>query len=290
MEMEPGEGKAHEMKESPDEEVREGTESEEGEEYSKPSRKRSAKGAKRTKAPMDCEGCSGKTAGKCKACTSKAMKDGCGSYPMKKRSDALTAPEYLAACELGIQHKSRNYIRARLDTARRLDLKCGNGAIPQGKTCHKGPASRVSPEIAAAKNIAARTAKNGSLFETSAFNPTTGRLRKGFKVRELSWGERFSSDLKNSFGQAVKNTALTGAVIGGISGAATNGVRGAIGGAAAGAAVGSAFGAIGAPLGAATSATFGYKVSTIERRPTASRRRRSPYADGLVTDFSQIAI
>lgn len=149
MEMEPGEGKAHEMKESPGEEVREGTESEEGEQYRKPSRKRSAKGAKRTKAPMDCEGCSGKSSGKCKACSAKPMKDNCGSYPMKKRNDALTAPEYLAACELGIQDRSRNYIRARLDTAERLDLKCGNGAISEGEKCHVGAAKKVDPKAAA---------------------------------------------------------------------------------------------------------------------------------------------
>lgn len=174
MEMEPGEGKAHEMKESREEEVREGAESEEGEEYPKPSRKRSAKGAKRTKAPMDCEGCAGKTSGKCKACAGKAMKDGCGSYPMKKRSDALTAPEYLAACELGIQGRSRNYIRARLDTAQRLDLKCGKGAISQGEKCSKGAATKAqgpSPLIQAGQAVkgAARGALEAVKW-TSGYN------------------------------------------------------------------------------------------------------------------------
>lgn len=137
-ESEPGEGKAHEMKESKAEEVREGAQSEEESEEApevspkgknrKPLLKNS-KNAK-TKVPMDCEGCAGKKTGKCSGCA-KAMKDGCGSYPMKKRSDALTAPEYLAACELGIQNQSRSYIRARLDTAERLDLKDKKTAISE---------------------------------------------------------------------------------------------------------------------------------------------------------------
>jgi hypothetical protein len=85
------------------------------------SRKRSAKGAKHTKAPMDAEGskgtcsCGKRPKGKCN-CGKEGtvMKDaGCGMKP--GRSDALTAPEYLAACDLSIQGRSRTYIRARLD-------------------------------------------------------------------------------------------------------------------------------------------------------------------------------
>lgn len=141
MEAEPGEGKAHEMKESPEEEVREGSESEEGH-YSKTNRKRTAKGAKKTKAPMDGEGCGcgGKKGATC---------DGnCGSS-MKKRSDALTPQEYLAACDLGIQGMPRPYIRARLDTAQRLDLKCGKGSISQGERCRKGAATKAQGPSAA---------------------------------------------------------------------------------------------------------------------------------------------
>lgn len=130
MEAEPGEGKAHEMRESPEEEVREGSESEEGH-YGKTNRKRSAKGAKKTKAPMDAEGCGcgGKKGATC---------DGnCGSS-MKKRSDALTPQEYLTACDLGIQGRSRSYIRARLDAAERLDKKCGASGIAENKKCNVG--------------------------------------------------------------------------------------------------------------------------------------------------------
>jgi hypothetical protein len=112
-------------------------------------RKRSAKGAKNTKAPMDggmygkkpmdgeC-GCSGKKGGKC---------DGSCGGAMRKRGDAaLTPHEYLGACDLGIQDRSRSYIRARLDAAERLDLKCGKGAISKGEKCTKGAATTVDPK------------------------------------------------------------------------------------------------------------------------------------------------
>jgi hypothetical protein len=140
MEMEPGEGKKHEMAETAQEELREGTEPDDMP-AGKTNRKRSAKGAKNTKAPMDGEGCS------CGARKGKASCDGnCGSYSKKMdRNDALTPKEYLAACDLGIQGRSRSYIRARLDTAERLDLKCGNGSISEGEKCHVGAAQKVQP-------------------------------------------------------------------------------------------------------------------------------------------------
>lgn len=133
MEMEPGEGKKHEMAETEQEELREGAEPDDMP-AGKTNRKRSAKGAKNTKAPMDGEGCS------CGARKGKASCDGnCGGYGKKMdRNDALTPQEYLAACDLGIQGRPRSYIRARLDAAARLDLKCGKGSISQGEKCHKG--------------------------------------------------------------------------------------------------------------------------------------------------------
>ena len=143
------ESQAHEQGETPDEEKREGTEDAP---TPKTSRKRSPRGAKNTKAPMDaeCNACkSGKT------CSCKAKKDGgCGSYGKKMdRNDALTPHEYLAACELGIQGKSRPYIRARLDAAERLDLKCGAGSISPGEKCTKGGAQNVDPKTAAKKEF-----------------------------------------------------------------------------------------------------------------------------------------
>jgi hypothetical protein len=145
--MEPGEGKAHEMGETPEEETREGAEPDDKPIY-KTNRKRSAKGATNTKAPMDGEGCGCGGSGR----KGKASCDGgCGGYAKKDRNDALTPQEYLAACELGIQGRSRPYIRARLDTAMNLtpstvraDLKCGRGSISQGEKCTKGAAQKAA--------------------------------------------------------------------------------------------------------------------------------------------------
>lgn len=127
------------------------------------SRKRSAKNAHNTKAPMDGgmygkkpmdgEGCG------CGGRKGKASCDGsCGGYA--KKMDALTPQEYLAACELGIQGRSRTYIRARLDAAMNLtpstvraDLKCGKGAISPGEKCTKGAAQKVDPKAAAKKEF-----------------------------------------------------------------------------------------------------------------------------------------
>jgi len=118
------------------------------------SRKRSAKNAHNTKAPMDggmygkkpmdgagC-GCDGAKKGRKASCDG-----GCGGYAKKMdRNDSLTPQEYLKACELGIQGRSRAYIRARLDAAERLDLKCGRGAISEGEKCTKGAAQKVGPK------------------------------------------------------------------------------------------------------------------------------------------------
>lgn len=148
MKAEPGEGKLHEKGESPEEETREGAELDDAPRRgSKTNRKRSAKNANSTKAPMDGDcGCGGKKGASC---------DGnCGGYAKKMdRNDALTPQEYLAACELSIQGRSRAYIRARLDAAERLDLKCGKGSISEGEKCHVGTAQKVDPKAAAKKEF-----------------------------------------------------------------------------------------------------------------------------------------
>lgn len=162
MEAEPGEGKAHEMKESPEEEVREGSESGAGTKPTK--RKRSARGAKHTKAPMDSDcGCGAPKGKKC-SCDS-----GCGDYA-KKMDSALTAQEYIAACDLGIQDRSRPYIRTRLTVMDsltpttvqiRTDKKCGASAIPDNKQCRVGAgaggglARKVATGAAIAGGVAA---------------------------------------------------------------------------------------------------------------------------------------
>lgn len=140
--------KAEEMAESPEEEASEAGEYEEEEEEeeedtasvrqgsagSSGGRKRKSSSSPQRKQRWGTKtagmkdsacGCSGKAGGKC---------DGNCSG---KRGDALTAPEYLAACDLGIQDRPRTYIRARLDAAAQIreDLKCGPGTKPCGKAC-----------------------------------------------------------------------------------------------------------------------------------------------------------
>ena len=147
------------------------------------SRKRSAKGAKNTKAPMDgaygkkpmdaeC-GCSGKKGGKC---------DGSCGGSMRKRGDsALTPHEYLGACDLGIQDRSRSYIRARLDAAERLDLKCGKGAISKGEKCTKGAATQVNPQAQGkGSNTALKMAAAGGLVIGASY--LAGRSGLGLKA------------------------------------------------------------------------------------------------------------
>lgn len=213
-ELEPGEGKAHEMRETPEEEVREGSEEQEGEYPKKTRRKRSAKGARNTKAPMDGEscGCGAKKGAKC------TCDGGCGYS--KKMDSALTPQEYLAACDIGIQGRSRSYIRARLDTAARLDLKCGKGSIRPGQKCTKGAAT-TAPSIRehVAKGAGAGAALFGSLGAASgaiagaALDPDT---------TPGSFGR-----LGNAAAAAIGG-GISGAVQGGILGAGVGGVVGAV--------------------------------------------------------------
>ena len=138
------------------------------------SRKRSAKGAKNTKAPMDAEcGCKGKKGGKC---------DGnCGGSMRKRADSALTPQEYLNACDLGIQDRSRSYIRAWLDAAERLDLKCGKGSISKGEKCSKGAAQQVNPQAQGkGSNTALKMAAVGGLVVGASY--LAGRSGLGLKA------------------------------------------------------------------------------------------------------------
>ena len=197
---------AQEMGETSEEETREGTE--DGA-FMKNSRKRSPKGAKNTKAPMDAE------CGTCKSgkpCSCKAKKDGgCGGYG--KRGDALTPQEYLSACDLGIQDRSRPYIRARLDSAARLDLKCGAGSISEGEKCSKGSAQKVKDPLS---------------------------VRKGIKTG-AKWGSRINGGLGVLQGAAVGGAA--GGPGGAVLGALVGGAGGYIGGAVQGGVIGGAINA-----------------------------------------------
>ena len=186
------------------EEAEEEAEEEEEMDMASTSRKRSAKGAKNTKAPMDggmygkkpmdaeC-GCKGKKGAKC---------DGNCGGAMRKRGDAaLTPHEYLGACDLGIQDRSRSYIRARLDAAERLDLKCGKGAISKGEKCTKGAATAVEKQ------------------------PIS--IRKGVKAGAQIGG-----------GLGAAQGAIGGAMLGGPKGALAGAAIGALGGALQGAVIG----------------------------------------------------
>ena len=183
------------------------------------SRKRGAKGAKNTMPPMneeeeeaketkDMEGCDcGKK--KCKGGCAKAMKDGeydksmkdgsCGKSmkdgaggktmkdgdcSMKKgRNDALTPQEYLAACDLGIQGRSRSYIRTRLDSAERLDLKCGKGSISKGEKCSKGAGQQARPQQG---TLGYKQSQYG--LKEQAFGRINGKVLTNSQVRKVERG------------------------------------------------------------------------------------------------------
>ena len=157
----------------------------------KPAEEEEMDGGMYGKKPMDAEcGCGKKKGRKC---------DGsCGA--MRKRSDSLTAQEYLTACELGIQDRSSTYIRARLDVAEaRNDLKCGKGAISEGEKCTKGPATKVEPkkpksQLARARRKAIKTALlAGAAVAVGSTALEVGRIRKtaaGLALNELKQRKR----------------------------------------------------------------------------------------------------
>ena len=158
----------------------------------RPSRKRGAKNAKRTKAPMDSEGCGcgGKKGSTCDG--------GCASK--RKRSDALTPQEYLTACELGIEQRSRSYIRARLDAAARLDLKCGNGSISPGEKCTKGAAQKARQPGATGGGIAGAFRRAGERrrqrreFEApiaAKFKQQQAEIKAAGKAREATIAAKY---------------------------------------------------------------------------------------------------
>ncbi len=198
---------------NPEGEEEEGMEGEEMDGDKSHSRKRSAKGAKNTKAPMDSDcGCDGAKKGKKCTC------DGsCGGYAKKMdRNDALTPQEYLAACDLGIQGRSRSYIRARLDAVERLDLKCGKGAISPGEKCGKGAASRAQgPSAAVRVGQAAKGAGRGVL--------EAGKWLSGYNIgKTVATGVTGGKNEKASGGTkaaAVVGSTLLAGVSGGLGAA-----------------------------------------------------------------------
>lgn len=248
-----------------------------------PGRKRNIPGSKNTKAPMDSDcGCGGsKKKGGC-GCSGK--KDGdtsrgpgelynspvsstrrmnnrdssCGA----RRGDSLNVHEYLTACDLGIQNQPVSYIRARLDAAERLDLKCGNGAIAQGKKCTKGTAQ-------------ASTGNENGIFSRARIQ------REGYYGAQLG-GDPFSR--KSQAKRAGALNAGLGAVLGGAVGAmGGGGVKGALKGALAGGAFGATAGAAhGAMLAQANRITSRAAERSLQRERSKGRRHRdSIWAEGF---------
>jgi len=264
MEMEAGEGPAHEKGESPDEEVREGAEPDDKPSF-KTNRKRSAKGAKHTKAPMDGEGCSCGGKGKGKKCS---CNDGCGSY---KKMDALTPQEYLAACDLGIQRRSRQYIRARLDAAARLDKKCGASGIPENAKCTKGQGQGASAQQMQPKEPIALNALERKWYEPDMYmrKSVTGGSGRGY--------------IRTRANIAAKNNAIVGSVLGAIGGAAAGyergGIKGALLGGAGGAAAGGTFSYAGGYLGGALAGSAEKSLGLRSARTEYARRKK--YGDSV---------
>ena len=188
---------------NPEGEEEEGKEGEEMDAAKPHSRKRSAKGAKHTKAPMD-GGMYGKAPMDGEGCSCGKRKAKCDGNCGKKmdRNDALTPQEYLAACDLGIQSRSRSYIRARLDAAERLDLKCGKGSISQGEKCTKGPATKAQgPSAAVQVGQAAKSAGRGVL--------EAGKWVSGYNI-----GKTLASGITGGKNEKASGGAKAAAVVG----------------------------------------------------------------------------
>lgn len=121
----------------------------------------------RLKKGKKCGGCKGKKpCAKCSA--AKAMKE-----------DALTTQEYLAACDLGVEHKSRTYIRARLDASGK-GKKCGGSSISAGKQCKKGAGGQDMSKYSAkgtAKRAGIAGAITGAVLGATAGGGLRGAAR-----------------------------------------------------------------------------------------------------------------
>jgi hypothetical protein len=102
----------------------------------------------------------------CKACAKKGKKKGsCSCDKGGKMDAALTPMEYLDACDLGIQDRSKSYIRARLDAmataGKGQGTKCGNGYIGRGKKCRSagGGLASTEPSTGTGNKLQARAGK-----------------------------------------------------------------------------------------------------------------------------------
>ena len=267
------------------------------------SRKRSAKNAHNTKAPMDGDcGCMGKGP------KGKAACDGsCGGYAKKMdRNDALTPQQYLKACELGIQGRSRAYIRARLDSAARVDLKCGAGSISEGEKCTKGTAQKAGSQARAALekaavvagtagqvyNYAQSVAKGMSgdlkgagraLQRQGAFAALTaaGMESKGRRTQNKS----LQQQAKRALGSGAVSAAVGSAVTGDLNKVSISNLQAAANNAAT-----ELRNSLGRAAAAKGNVTYRTAKSQFERMYNRPGRRDSVYAPGFSPELDQLAI
>jgi hypothetical protein len=104
----------------------------------------------------------------CAACMNKGKKKGsCGCEDKAKMDRALSPQEYLSACDLGIQGRSKNYIRSRLDAVATMNkgqgTKCGNSYIGKGKKCKSGAGGLASSTPASGGKKPAKFERNIAL-------------------------------------------------------------------------------------------------------------------------------
>jgi len=159
---------------------------------------------------MDAESCAC-GAGKGKKCS---CDGGCGSY--KKMDSALTPHEYLDACELGIQDRSRSYIRTHLVTMDsallRTDKKCGNSSIPDNKQCRAGgggtlrrvaTGAAIAGGVAAAAYGASRMRRGGAraLAPSGGVSSLTRGNSLGNRARRAAYGA--STRVRSAAGSAA---------------------------------------------------------------------------------------
>jgi len=114
------------------------------------------------------------------ACMKKDKKGGkdCGCT---HKNDSLTPQEYIQACDLGIQDRSRAYIRARLDAGKGTGKKCGASHIPAKATCTKGAGGKSgSKKELRLKNIQGNNKKLAEFWKTPGSTKGVGnKVKRG---------------------------------------------------------------------------------------------------------------
>lgn len=135
----------------------------------------------------------------CKACAKKGKKKGsCGCDSKPKMDGALSPQEYLDACDLGIQDRSKSYIRTRLDVmataGKGQGTKCGNSYIGKGKKCKSG-----------AGGLASTTSTGGNKAKVGKALSVAGRVGQA-----VSWGVGVNKAMKGDLRGLNRSAAAAG--------------------------------------------------------------------------------